>query len=325
MPSYIAMLRGINIGPHKRVKMDKLRASFEDLGFDSVKTYIQSGNVVFKTSKSSAASLSKKIEKKLIEDFGFSVSVILRTRDEMETIIRDNPLLKEKGIDPSKLHVAFLSEAPSAGGAGKIAGAYPATGSGALFGQRTAFIFSQRNFGQQLVEASARPGVVGGDYDAELEHGESTSGDGKGIRLIHMGNDFRARAFAVKVFAAFLLVAPLLSCSRPPEPDTLVMIIESSPTNLDPRVGLDAQSENIDGLLFDNLLARDQHLGVAPGLAERWESPDPKTYIFHLRTRSKVFGRPAADFSRREVELRFPAARKSAQHESSDLPFRREH
>jgi len=61
------------------------------------------------------------------------------------------------------------------------------------------------------------------------------------------------------------------------------MIIESSPTNLDPRVGLDAQSEDIDGLLFDNLLARDQHLSVKPSLAERWEMPDPKTYIFHLR------------------------------------------
>ena len=52
------------------------------------------------------------------------------------------------------------------------------------------------------------------------------------------------------------------SCARKPEPDTLVMIIESSPTNLDPRVGLDAQSERIDGLLFDNLLSRDEHLSV---------------------------------------------------------------
>jgi peptide/nickel transport system substrate-binding protein len=60
------------------------------------------------------------------------------------------------------------------------------------------------------------------------------------------------------------------------------MIIESSPTNLDPRVGLDAQSERIDGLLFDNLLLRDEHLSVKAGLADRWEIPDPKTYIFHL-------------------------------------------
>ncbi|MBO0912284.1 MAG: ABC transporter substrate-binding protein, partial [Acidobacteria bacterium] len=61
------------------------------------------------------------------------------------------------------------------------------------------------------------------------------------------------------------------------------MIIESSPTNLDPRIGLDAQSERIDGLIFDNLLSRDDHLSVKPGLAESWDIPDPKTYIFHLR------------------------------------------
>src|SRR5258708_15108968 len=74
----------------------------------------------------------------------------------------------------------------------------------------------------------------------------------------------------------------LLSCSRRPDVDTLVMIIESSPTNLDPRVGLDDKSERIDGLLFDNLLSRDEHLSVKPGLAERWEISDSKTYIFHL-------------------------------------------
>jgi peptide/nickel transport system substrate-binding protein len=71
------------------------------------------------------------------------------------------------------------------------------------------------------------------------------------------------------------------------------MIIESSPSNLDPRVGLDAQSERIDGLLFDNLLARDEHLSVQPGLADRWEVPDPKTYVFHLHPGVKFCdGRP---------------------------------
>ncbi len=61
------------------------------------------------------------------------------------------------------------------------------------------------------------------------------------------------------------------------------MIIESSPTNLDPRVGIDAQSERIDALIFDDLLNRDEHLNVTPALAERWEVPDPLTYIFHIR------------------------------------------
>ncbi len=82
------------------------------------------------------------------------------------------------------------------------------------------------------------------------------------------------------LLAAFLL--PLLSCSQRPDRETLVMIIESSPTNLDPRVGIDGQSERIDELLFDALLTRDEHFNVQPGLAERWENPDPLTYIFHL-------------------------------------------
>jgi peptide/nickel transport system substrate-binding protein len=60
------------------------------------------------------------------------------------------------------------------------------------------------------------------------------------------------------------------------------MIIESSPTNLDPRVGIDAYSERIDNLIFDDLLARGDDLNVAPGLAEHWDIPDPLTYIFHL-------------------------------------------
>jgi peptide/nickel transport system substrate-binding protein len=83
------------------------------------------------------------------------------------------------------------------------------------------------------------------------------------------------------------------SCSRKPPADTLVMIIESSPTNLDPRVGVDAQSERIDTLIFDDLLNRSDNLSVAPGLAETWDIPDPLTYVFHLHRGVKFHdGRP---------------------------------
>jgi peptide/nickel transport system substrate-binding protein len=89
------------------------------------------------------------------------------------------------------------------------------------------------------------------------------------------------------------LLVPLLSCSAKPYSNTVVMIIENSPTNLDPRIGLDAQSERIDELLFDDLCTRDEHLNVQPGLAERWEVPDPLTYIFHLHKGVKFHdGRP---------------------------------
>jgi peptide/nickel transport system substrate-binding protein len=90
---------------------------------------------------------------------------------------------------------------------------------------------------------------------------------------------YRLFALSAIVFATILFTA----CANKPDSHTLVMIIESSPTNLDPRVGLDAQSERIDDLIFDDLLSRDDHLNVQPGLAERWETPDATTYIFHLR------------------------------------------
>jgi len=60
------------------------------------------------------------------------------------------------------------------------------------------------------------------------------------------------------------------------------MLIESSPSNLDPRVGTDAQSERIDSLLFDSLVRKDEHFNIVPGVADSWENPDPQTYIFHL-------------------------------------------
>jgi peptide/nickel transport system substrate-binding protein len=94
----------------------------------------------------------------------------------------------------------------------------------------------------------------------------------------------------MRIFRRFLAlpltvacILSLLSCDDQPDPDTVVMLIESSPTNLDPRVGVDAQSERIDSLIFDDLLTRGDNLDVAPGLAERWEIPDRLTYIFHLR------------------------------------------
>ena len=112
MPTYVAMLRGINVGSGKIVKMERLRASFEALGFGGVRTYVQSGNVIFESEQKSPTGLSNKIEEKIQRDFGFTVPLLVKTSKEMEQIVSDNPLVKEKGIDHSKLHVTFLSDAP---------------------------------------------------------------------------------------------------------------------------------------------------------------------------------------------------------------------
>ena len=89
------------------------------------------------------------------------------------------------------------------------------------------------------------------------------------------------RRFTIVTVAFTLLLA---GCgARKQSANIVTLLIESSPTNLDPRVGTDASSERIDSLLFDALVRRDSHFGIAPELATRWETPDPLTYIFHLR------------------------------------------
>src|SRR5207244_1581421 len=110
MMTYIAMLRGINVGCGKVVKMERLRASFAALGFGEVRTYVHSGNVVFQSERKSE--LTRTIEAKIQRDFGFIVPVLIKMSKELAQIVRANPLLRVKGIDLSKLHVTFLSAAP---------------------------------------------------------------------------------------------------------------------------------------------------------------------------------------------------------------------
>lgn len=92
-----------------------------------------------------------------------------------------------------------------------------------------------------------------------------------------------------------LLLAPLAACSSstPVDPSTVNFLIESMPTNLDPRIGTDANSQYLDGLIFSSLLARDSQMNIVPDLADRWETPDPLTYVLHLRPRVQFHdGRP---------------------------------
>ena len=112
MPIYISMLRGVNLGPHNRMKMEPLRKSLEVLGFEQVQTYIQSGNVIFRAAKQSPRAVSKRIEETVLADFGFAVPVITQTCEQMKETIQNNPFSKKRGIDVSKMHVTFLSQVP---------------------------------------------------------------------------------------------------------------------------------------------------------------------------------------------------------------------
>ncbi len=110
MPAYIAMLRGINVSGHKTIKMEHLRELCGHLGFRNVETYVQSGNIVFQTPIENPGALSKRIGETILQSFGFDAPVIVRTSKQMRNVIANNPFLKEKDVDSSKLHVTFLSE-----------------------------------------------------------------------------------------------------------------------------------------------------------------------------------------------------------------------
>lgn len=112
MLTYVAMLRGINVSGQKPILMEHLRASFETLGFHEIKTYIQSGNIIFQSAKGTPTRLSKQITELILRDFGFSVPVLIKTSKEMKKIVENNPFLNDKSVDLSRLYVTFLSELP---------------------------------------------------------------------------------------------------------------------------------------------------------------------------------------------------------------------
>jgi uncharacterized protein (DUF1697 family) len=114
MPVLISMLRGINVGSHNQIKMAALRALYESLKFEQPRTYVLSGNVIFRTKEKNLASTAKKIEDALEHKFGFRPRVILRTPEELRQAIAANPFAGRSNIEPAKLLVTFLVGEPGA-------------------------------------------------------------------------------------------------------------------------------------------------------------------------------------------------------------------
>ena len=100
------LLRGINIGPRNRIPMPALRELFTTAGFDDVRTYLQSGNVVL-SSDADSERLAQECERRIAQAFGLSVDVLVRTRDELARVVRRNPL-GEVAVNPKRYQVTFL-------------------------------------------------------------------------------------------------------------------------------------------------------------------------------------------------------------------------
>ncbi|HSR50702.1 MAG TPA: DUF1697 domain-containing protein [Acidobacteriota bacterium] len=111
MKTYIALFRGINVGGRNTLPMADLRAVLEDLGAGSVKTYIQSGNAVFRHETDDASQLSESIRAAVEESRGFAPKVLLLSRDELQAAFAGNPF-PEAEESPKSLHLFFLASAP---------------------------------------------------------------------------------------------------------------------------------------------------------------------------------------------------------------------
>ena len=96
MKTYIALLKGINVGGHKKVPMADLRELLTKSWFENVQTYIQSGNVILQSSKSDISVIENNIQESIMDHFGFEISVLVKTRSDLKRIFNDSPFSEEK-------------------------------------------------------------------------------------------------------------------------------------------------------------------------------------------------------------------------------------
>jgi uncharacterized protein (DUF1697 family) len=111
MTTYVALLRGVNLGARNKVSMADLRRLFESLGAEDVQTYVQSGNVVFNSPVRGVAKLTGAIEQRISRELGLEINVMLRTREQLAKIVAGNPFAAGQ-TEGTKLHVTFLTDAP---------------------------------------------------------------------------------------------------------------------------------------------------------------------------------------------------------------------
>ncbi len=109
MKTYVCLLRGINVGGHRKIRMQELRELCESLGLSNPVTYLQSGNLVIDSEKSDAGEVASRLEQAILERFGFEVRILIRTESDFEELLGGSPFAQE-GADESKIGVVFLAD-----------------------------------------------------------------------------------------------------------------------------------------------------------------------------------------------------------------------
>lgn len=112
MKTYIALLRGINVSGQKKIRMADLKTMMEGLGFENVQTYIQSGNIVFKSVEKKIHILEDEVKYNIANTFGFDVPVLVKTRIEILQIIRDSPFTKKEDLEANRIYYTLLQQKP---------------------------------------------------------------------------------------------------------------------------------------------------------------------------------------------------------------------
>ena len=115
LASHLALLRGINVGGKNKLPMTDLREMFVAVGCREVRTYIQSGNVIFQADADVLASLPSAVAALIAERTGYRVPVVIRSAEQLAAVIHDNPV-RAVGAAEETLHVLFLADRPSAAG-----------------------------------------------------------------------------------------------------------------------------------------------------------------------------------------------------------------
>ncbi|WP_428225371.1 DUF1697 domain-containing protein [Flavobacterium sp.] len=110
MYKYLALLRGINVSGHNMIKMEELKTLLEQMGFQNVVTYIQTGNVFIETEEENTASIGFKIKQEIFKTWGYEVPVMIIEKNDLEKAIQNNPYLKEENVDTSKIYFSFLNK-----------------------------------------------------------------------------------------------------------------------------------------------------------------------------------------------------------------------
>jgi uncharacterized protein (DUF1697 family) len=146
MQKFVSFLRGVNMTGHNSIKMAELASLYKDLGFSDVQTYIQSGNVIFK-SADSETEVRDKIEKGISAGFGYDIAAMIRTVEELEALFSINPYLKEDDFNPAKMAVIFLHEPVTDIQSAKVSTvSYPPDKF--QIGRREIFIYCPNGFGR---------------------------------------------------------------------------------------------------------------------------------------------------------------------------------